>query len=223
VIGRISGTPQQLGDFSFVVRATAGGATVTRALTLSVVSPTPSRLTVAVMAFGDPTLTISAPYPFVFRGQFYDDILRASGPSDADWTGTVVSRDGLISCSAASGVLSGTCEAEYPFGTRVVLDAFPGAGTIAEGFSSPGCPLTYSHTRTGCAITVTGSTGVAAFFRTQRWSIVSGSLPNGLEFDARTGRISGEPLLAPSGTYTVTFRVTAGGQSAETTVSFQVV
>ena len=118
--------------------------------------------------------------------------------------------------------MSGTCEAEYLGSTQVVLDAFPGEGTITEGIGSFGCPQTYSQSQIGCAVTVIGDTGVLVLFRTQRWSIVNGSLPDGLEFDARTGRISGFATLASPGTYTVTFRVTAGGQSAESTVSFEV-
>jgi len=219
-LGVLSGTPSQAGSFSFVVRVTIAGASATRLYSLVVNSDTQTlRVTLRAITTGE---TLSIPEfepPRVEFNQPYSFLLPVQGPSDPDVSGSVTSQDGSINCTIVNGTQSGICQAVYPSGTRVVLTSRPTDGTVALGWLFP-CPST-SRTLggVGCAVTMSASGQQTAFYRTQRWSVVSGDLPPGLELDERTGLLEGwPPFFGGPGPYQVTFRVTAGGQTAERTV-----
>jgi len=130
--------------------------------------------------------------------------------------------------STATGAVKVTSPA-YPGGTNpnpapIQITTTNGTTTAAPGFSYSLSILTqglddgYANVAYSNTLSVTGGTPP------YRWTITSGSLPNGLSLNASTGVISGTPG-ATYGTYTIGLQVTDSttpANTASTTLSFNI-
>lgn len=220
--GVVSGQPEQAGNFAVTVRVDAGEAFAVRTYQLSVAA-TAGNLRILIAPRTEGQLSIPGfSLPDARNGQPYSTVVPVDGPSNTAISGRVQSRDGIIDCVVTDGALSGTCDADYPSGTVVVLDSRPLPGSLMDGWSAP-CPTSGQTTGVepaiSCSVSVFGSVTRTAFYRTHEWSIVSGFLPNGLTLDPRAGVIFGTPFANPIGLYQARIRVTAAGQTAERDIS----
>lgn len=189
--GVVSGTPTAAGNATFTVRVTdAASRTATQTLTL------------AVTASLDITTTT---LPAATVGTSYSRQLEADGgTAPYSWavvTGTLPAGLSLNS----SGVLSGTpTSAGSPTFSVRVTDAASRTDTQALtltvnaslGISTTALPEGTVGTSYSQQLAASG--GVAPY----NWTIVSGSLPNGLDLSSG-GLLSGTPTSAGSSTFTV--------------------
>jgi hypothetical protein len=76
-------------------------------------------------------------------------------------TGTVTDNTEAISCSEASGTVTGTCSASYPIGTVVTLTATVGSGSTFAGW---GGACSSFGTTTTCTVTMNSALNVTASF-----------------------------------------------------------
>lgn len=198
--GVLSGTPTAAGSFSVTVTATdAGGATGTRAYTLSVAAP---------------SISVSpATLPAPTAGSAYSATLTASGGSAPHVfsVGSGALPAGLS--LSAGGLISGTPSAAGNASFTVVA-------TDAQGFTGS---RSYSlDTAAGLAVTPTylaDATAGAAFNQVfiasggtpgYGFTLISGSLPPGLSLSF-VGALSGTPLSAGTFTFTIEVTDSAGG------------
>lgn len=115
----------------------------------------------------------------------------------------------------ATGVISAETQAEADEQAQAFLDAFKAEAIAAEALECVGCTITTASPlpagEVGVAYSETlTSTGT---FSTPAWTIISGSLPDGLSLNSSTGEISGTPTTEQTSTFTV--RATNGAQCCD--------
>ncbi|HWV57744.1 MAG TPA: putative Ig domain-containing protein [Longimicrobiales bacterium] len=211
--GAITGTPTTAGNFQFTVRATGGGQTVERQLTIEI-APPPN---VVIETASLPDGTVGVPY---------DQTLQASGGDGVNYAWSIVSGalpTGL-SLNGATGRISGIPAASGAFAFTVEVESGGDSNarqltitvnhppvTIQTGSLPNGTQGTpYSQT-----LQASGGDGVS-----YAWDITDGALPTGLTLNGTTGQISGTPTAV--GTFPFTVRVQSGGQSATKAFSIQI-
>ncbi|MBA5866063.1 MAG: hypothetical protein GDA67_05120 [Nitrospira sp. CR1.3] len=183
-------------------------------------TPTPQGaekdLTISINAVPQPSISLPALLPNGIVGQVYPlTQLTATGgtPPYTTWSVNPALPNGLT-FSTATGTISGTptVSSNQPH-TFSVTDSFsptPQTGTRSYTLTISPAPLTLTITTNSLpngTVTQGYSANLAATGGTPplTWSIVSGSLPPGLQLNANTGAITGTPSTA--GTFTPTFRV----------------
>ena len=214
--GVISGVPVvPTGTSSFTVRvADAGGRDATQALSITINLLNPPNITTTTLPAGA-------------VGQAYSQTLQATGGIGArTWSivaGTLPPGLNLIS---STGVISGTPIA--PGTSSFTVRIADSAGQVAtKDLSIPipiPPPILITTTTLPCGqillaynqpLQATGGSGA------RTWSVVAGTLPQGLTLDPTTGVISGTPI-AP-GLFPFTVRVAdTGGQAATQALSISI-
>ncbi|MFO0726369.1 MAG: putative Ig domain-containing protein [Myxococcota bacterium] len=198
--GVISGQPSTIGVFGFTVQATDASApaqSATANLSIRVVGP----------------LTItSSNLPRGTVGLAYSAQLSASGGMAPFAWGITGSLPNGLSLNPATGVISGvpTAAATTSFSVDLSDGSTPAQDTsapISITISAPGSlAITTASLPDGVigrafSVALTAGGGSTPFV----WSLVSGTLPNGLSLDAATGVISGSP--ARTGSFSFVVRV----------------
>ena len=213
--GVISGTPSMAGTSAFTVRvADARGQSDTQALSITISPVPPPQNPPSITTTTLPAGTVGVPYS--------QPVQVTGGTGALTWsivagTGTLPQN---LNLNPINGVISGTPPAA---GTSAFTVRVQDAGGLADTqalsitINQPAPPPAPSITTTSLAagtigqaynqtLHATGGTGGLT------WSIVTGTLPLGLNLDQTTGVISGTPIL-PADTSTFTVRVAdAAGQ-----------
>ena len=185
--GTVSGTPGENGLFAFTVTAYNGAGSDTKEVFI-VIDGVPASAAPRIL---------SSSLSRGIEGTSYDTILAAEGGPIIFWTitsgslpnGLVLSRDGRIyGTSVLTGIYAFTIEAENAAGTDskdmfIVIDVV--AGTVPPMITSTTLPRGITATPYSCTLTATGDMITV-------WTIVSGSLPDGLVLSLN-GVISGSP------------------------------
>ena len=203
--GVISGTPTATGVFGFTVKASNSVGSVTKMLSITVtaaaVAPaisTPSLQGGVTGISYSQTLTATGTTPMVWS------VVGGSLPAGLDLNGTTGTISGTPS---ALGTFTFTVKAENGAGSdtkvlSITVTATAVAPVIATS-SLPGCVAGTAYSQT---LAVTGSAPIT-------WSVVSGSLPAGLELNGTTGTISGTPTAAGTSEFTVKAENGAGSDT----------
>lgn len=197
--GRISGTPLEVGSFSFTVQVTdAAQASATQAFSIQ------------VAASGGLTIVTNS-LPIGQVGSSYQaDLVASGGTAPYAWlvaTGTLP--DGLA--LSAAGQLTGTptTQGSFTFAVQVTdSSATPLAGQATFTITINPNPSQVVSITTGVLPPATVGLAYQAQLAAAggavpyTWSVLSGTLPDGLAL-ATTGDISGTPTVAGSFTFTL--------------------
>lgn len=210
--GGITGTPTQLGNFSFIVRVVDNFGSASNA-----------SLAIVVNATG---LTIStSTLPVAVLGQFYQTQLTAVGGTGTyTWAvaggnlplGITLSAGGLLSGLPTNGgsfeVLFRVTDSAGLTTTRALTVA---VGSNILGFLTTSLPQAYIGQVYSAQLLVGGGASPYTF------TVLSGTLPTGLSLSAFSGQITGTPVASSFGS--ITFRVTdATGATAQVTLALSV-
>jgi len=202
--GSVSGTPSAAGTYQFTVTVTdANGLTSSKAQSITVASP--------------PAITTS---PLTYK--LYKDVATNIPGSASAGTGTIPatgawSATGLpagLSINTATGAISGTPTTTGTFTvTQKVTDSNELFDSEDLTIRVVAKPIITTPDLAGLevnkAITPIAQTkvvGSALLPSTNAWSIVAGTLPNGLSMNPDTGEITGTPTQ--SGSFPITVRLT---------------
>jgi Putative Ig domain/Matrixin/Ig-like domain from next to BRCA1 gene len=224
--GAIGGTPNEAGTFNISLRVTdAAGATIVRAIGLTVIAPAgpydSQFISQTVASTLPPNQPFSVNFKFLNTGvQTWDGAnglrLRSQNPAgNTNWSGGVLSLGQAVvppgrQLDATLSAVAPRMPGVYNFQWQLFQDSIgffgqPSANvtiTVTDGSSPPtiSSPSTLSGA-VGFAFNyqLAVSGGTAPF----SWSIVNGSLPAGLTLNSSTGIISGTPTAAASATATV--------------------
>jgi hypothetical protein len=203
--GLLSGTPTQVGDYTFKVKVTDGTRSDTQTYTLGVAEPL--KITSPTKAAGLPNTPITLQ-------------LTASGGRPAyKWTAEGL--PGGFTLDQNTGAITGTSPTPASYTVKVTVTDAYGAQQTTNVTIQIGAKLTVVRRgplptgRVGkkYAARVTAVGGLAP----RTWSIIGGrpgTLPPGIKFNARTGVFSGTPTKA--GTWRLRMQVTdaAGAHAA---------
>ncbi|MCL1875979.1 MAG: putative Ig domain-containing protein [Synergistaceae bacterium] len=209
--GVISGTPTKAGTTNFTVKATNGGGSDTKALSI-----------VVSIEIIPPTITTTS-LPGGVVGTTYNQALSASGTTPITWSVSAGSLPVGLSLNGTTGVISGLPSMAGTF--NFTVKAANTAGSDAKNLSivispKPVAPvITTSSLPGGVVGKAYSETLTASGTAPINWSISSGSLPPGLSLNTTTGVISGTPTTA--GTYN--FTVKATNVAGSVTKSFSIV
>ena len=196
--GDLYGYPTVSGSFTFTAEVTDSAAptpdTATESIALTVAPPAP--------------LVAESSVPAAAQGQYYDGILDASG-GIAPYTWSIASGSLPPEMSLdAEGDLYGvpTVAGTFTFTAEVTDSATPTPDTATESVAftvEPPTPLV-AEAYVPAATQGQGYDGylyASGGFAPYTWSVVSGSLPAGLVFDAQ-GDLYGDPTATGSVTFT---------------------
>lgn len=213
--GVLGGTPTTAGSYSFTAAVSSGdGQSASLNLSVSVV---------------DPALSVTTTSPIVtVAGVSFSQALQATG-GGGGYVWSIASGTLPAGLSLSGGVISGTPTTVGEVQTVTVSVRSANGSTASKA-------LTFQVADPSVALAVTSSGSLPGGTRGQpystllaatgsdhnyTWSLVSGTLPDGLTL-AADGTISGTPTLA--GTHTFTVQVQSGtGASATASLSLEVV
>ncbi|WP_172825510.1 putative Ig domain-containing protein [Geobacter sp. DSM 9736] len=196
-LGTLSGTPSATGSYTFVVMVTdAQASTSTQELTINVYEPL--RILTTALSSGE----VGVPY--------FDAVDGAGGKTRYSWSVSSGSLPDGLFLGSAMGVISGTPIAAGTFAFTIQLtdgNGFTVFKPLTVTIDSRQLTVTTSSLPGGAtgapyeqALAATGGTSPYS------WSIISGSLPDGLVLNQTTGAITGIP--GQEGDYSFTVRVT---------------
>jgi len=194
--GVVSGTPTIIAAQSFTARVRDSlGKTARKALTIIVVDTMPPAI--ATTSLPDGVIGEAYGVTLICSGQcpaFTWDIISGSLPSG-------------LSLSPGAGVISGTpaAAASFPITVRV-RDSRSKTAAKALSVTVAARPPVISTQSLGAGtvgLAYSASLTCAGAYPPFTWSVVSGSLPDGLSLDAFSGAISGTPREAASCSFTV--------------------
>ncbi|QIK63683.1 hypothetical protein G7068_11150 [Leucobacter viscericola] len=179
--GVITGTPTELGSFPITVaRTDAYGNTITRAFTL-LVAEKADTFTVKFDSSGGSAVQD------IDGVEYGDSVAEPTAPTRAGYTFTGWTLDDAAYDFSAPVTANITLTAKWTVEVPEVVPPVIKPGTLPEGIVG----RAYAAT-----ITATGS-------GTPVLSISGGTLPSGVKFDAKTGKLSGTPTKVGSFTFTV--------------------
>lgn len=204
--GVISGTPTAEGSSTLTITLTSGEQTTARALTL-IIGTVPDN-TLKVFTTVLPTGTIGMAYSFTLQA--------TGGTGEFSWTVSNGALPDGLTLAEPTGVISGTptIEGVSPFTVTVTsgnqtasrdlsIQIFPDGDPTLQ-ILTLGLPDTTVEFAYSVVLRATGGTGIFD------WTIINGSLPDGLELDQQTGAITGTPTVI--NTFTFTINVQSGDQ-----------
>ncbi|GFO55190.1 hypothetical protein GMSM_21970 [Geomonas sp. Red276] len=190
VTGAITGLPTTAGKYDFTVTLTdASGATVSAARTINVADPLSISTTQADLG----SLTLNALYNKA--------LVATGGRMPYTWSVTQGALPAGLTLNPSTGVISGTPTASGTSSFVItVTDAdlrTATSSTYSLATPAPGTPtisgtLNAGTVGTAYSQTLTASGATAPY----TWSIVAGTLPDGLTLASATGVISGTPTAA---------------------------
>jgi len=209
----ISGTPTALatiGNYVITLRVTDGAYVDTKTLTMTVAALTPLVFTPITLAPGMEYVPYTMTTPFSASG----------GSLIYTYSVDAGSTDQLplgLSLNAQTGVISGTPAGGTQNAYTITFALDDGLSTLNQTLTltiTPNVLQWRSTTLPTATQTVAYNEALDAIGGTgpRIYSIVSGTLPNGLSLTAATGVISGVPSLTPpsAGSYNLVFKVTDG-------------
>ena len=191
--GTLSGTPTEAGPYDFTVQAADATSPVSQTATaeLSITIDAPPSLSITTAGAFDGT-----------EGSYYSSTFQATGGVGSyDWYISSGSLPAGLSLDPDAGQVTGV-----PTGTGTstfdvtVSDAAGDTATQSYSVDVAQVPLTISSTLAPATVgtyytgNVTPSGGQSPY----GWSLVSGTLPDGLTFDPSTGAITGTPTQSGS-------------------------
>ena len=217
--GAITGTSYEVGTFRFVVSATSGGATVTKAFRITVSYPPVGFTSVGAR----PNATVGVPYSTVLTTSGQEHFTTRTFELPA---GSALPPG--LALNSATGEISGTPgqAGSFTFSVRAVFSGPSPMRTEAVGSfsvtaynpvavtSDPARPAAVVGVAYADQLQATGGTGAFT------WAVTAGRLPAGLTLSASTGGVSGTPTETGSFAYTVT--ATSAGLSASRALTLTV-
>jgi len=209
--GAITGTATTLGTYNFTVQAANGGGSITAALSIQVIVP-------FSIGFGNITNVTENSFSFGYIASNEDNGSSATVSFSISPAGTIGAPTSFT--VAAGAVANGTRNVTgLSAGTTYTLTASMSSGgdTITDTefvtTTTPAPSFTDSSVTFSATITRNYSDGVSATFTTS-YSVVSGSLPAGINLNTSTGTLTGTPTTP--GTYNFVIRATGAGGTADT-------
>jgi hypothetical protein len=192
--GVLSGVPAQAGTYDFTVQASDGSSPSPQTATaaLSVTIDAPPALTIATAGAFDGT-----------EGAYYSSTFQATGGvGPYSWSVSSGSLPSGLGLDEGTGQVTGTPASTGDSTFEVtVSDAAGDTATQAYSVDIAQVPLTVSPSLAPATVGTyyTGNVAPSGGLAPYGWSLVSGTLPDGLSFDPSTGAITGTP--AQSGTF----------------------
>jgi lysophospholipase L1-like esterase len=191
--GLLSGTPTTAGTYTFTVRATDATAPVSQTVSVqkSITIDAPPPLGIATTGAFDGT-----------EGSYYSSTFQATGGVGSyKWYISSGALPAGLSLNGSTGQVTGT-----PRGTGnstfdvTVSDAGGDYATQSYSVDIAQVPLTVSSTLAPATVGTyyTGNVNPSGGSAPYGWSLVSGTLPDGLTFDQSTGAIVGTPTQSGS-------------------------
>ncbi len=206
----LRGTPTVAGTYSFVVQVTDGTTVATQPLSIVIAATQPSPAPLSIQTTSLPNGTVGQPYTAFLQA--------TGGTGNYQWSVVSGTLPQGITVSP-SGVLSGT--PSIAGGYSVIFQVSDGTQTVSRFFTiavggvqpSP-APLSIQTTSLPQGIIgqpYTASLQAIGGSGNYQWSVVSGTLPQGLSLTGNTGSqvtIAGTPTVA--GTYGFSVQVSDG-------------
>jgi len=198
--GAISGTPTAAGTSSFAAQVTdSQGKSATQALSISIGS-----------SAGSPAISTSSLSAGTV-GTAYSATLQATGGTTPySWSISTGSLPAGLKLTASSGAISGTPTAAGSSNFTVqVKDANSNAATkqlsitISTGGPQPLAIATSTLPEGSTSVVYSADLQASGGTAPYTWSVISGSLPGGLNLTASSGVISGTPTAASTSNFTV--------------------
>jgi len=224
--GFVLGVPTTAGTYSFFVKATDRGG-IPQVGQPPPFSVTSTLFTVVINPATALSVTTSSLPPGIVN-QTYSATLAARGGA-TPYTWSITPANSLppgLSLNTSTGVISGipTTLGSFPL-TATVQDSSVPAQTASAALTisiqsagglhitTPSLPPGMTATSYSTSLNATG--GVPPF----TWSVINGQLPAGLTLDAKTGLISGIPILLGTSTFTVQVQDSATGAGGPATAT----
>jgi hypothetical protein len=209
--GAITGTATTLGTYNFTVQATNGGGSITAALSIQVIVS-------FSIGIGNITNVTQNSFSFGYIASNEENGSSATISFSISPAGTISAPTSFT--VSAGGVANGTRNVTgLSAGTTYTLTASMSSGgdTITDTefvtTTTPAPVFTDASVTFSATITQAYSDGVSAS-NTQTYSVVSGSLPAGINLNTSTGTLTGTPTTP--GTYNFVIRATGLGGTADT-------
>lgn len=193
--GVISGTPTTAGTYAFSVTASNKGGNAEKSFTLTVKPAAPTTVAPVIE---------TAELTDATAGSVYTITLAASGTAPFTWTDNGALPAGL---TMNNGVISGTVASEGTYTFKVTVAN--AAGSDEKEYTLNVLPAPVKPTITtnyfgdaiqnedyGRRLEATGDQPIT-------WTIIAGSLPDGMTLNQNTGMITGTPTVADEFAFTV--------------------
>jgi lysophospholipase L1-like esterase len=189
--GLLGGTPTAAGTYTFTVEVTDATAPL----------PQMASKQLSITIGAAPRLTITTPnLPSGAEGTYYSASIQATGGAGSDqWSVSPGSLPAGLSLNPGTGQITGTPSGIGTFSFGVTVTDAAGS-TVSQSYSVTVVPnpltassvLPRATVGTGYVGNVAPSGGQAPY----TWSLLSGTLPPGLAFNAADGTIAGTPTQA---------------------------
>ena len=199
--GEISGIPSEYGTFAFTVRADSGSAFDVKDFSLTVSSSSSLRITTNTLPSG----TLGTQYSYTL----------AAGSSSGTLVWQIVSGDlpAGLTLNRSTGTIAGTPTLAETF--TFTVEASSGGQSDRKSFTvtiSPVLMITTGSLPSGKKDTAYSYTLALNTSESADWSVISGTLPEGLSLDRSSGEISGIPSNAGDSVFTL--QAVSGGLTA---------
>lgn len=210
--GDITGTPTTAGDYVFTVRATNHAEYADTSVDLQIL-PAGTAVTPPTVAPPAPPRWQTTTVPSGTRGRPYSGTLTAEGAQGFAVTAGALPEG--LTLDETTGALCGTPTATGD--SSFVVTATNSLGSTDQTFTltvAPPAPVWQDVTLPDAVAGAAYNDAVTAS-DTDAYAITAGALPSGLALDSATGAITGAPLLAGSGSFTITASNSAASVSRD--------